>query len=150
MFKSDLRRNWGVEKISGIQRRWVYDSDRIWQHLATEGKCWWNRIVPKKCLWSLYPKSVCVPFSVQCILPQDVRCKPLSCLTLSQRCSYVICLHVMRPLCPIEEIVQMDQISSRLTHRHPTHGVGGLLSLSLCAWASSYFNWTFLFHLSVR
>ncbi len=37
----------------------------------------------------------------------------------------------MRPLCPIEEIVQMDQISSRLTHRHPTHGVGGLLSLSV-------------------
>lgn len=37
----------------------------------------------------------------------------------------------MRPLCPIEKIVQMDQISSRLTrcHKHPTHGVGGLLSL---------------------
>lgn len=67
---------------------------------------------------------------------QDIRCKPLSWLNLSQMSSYVICLHVMHPLCPIEKIVQMDQISSRLTrcHRHLVLGVGRFIShSSICA-----------------
>lgn len=84
-------------------------------------------------------KVIVSPFSVRVFKPvllQDIRCKPLSWLNLSQMCSYVMCLHVMHPLCPIEKIVQMDQISSRLTrcHRHLTLGVGRFIShSSICA-----------------
>lgn len=78
------------------------------------------------------PKKCCVPFSSH-VYPAS-RCQGQTLVVIDSQSKVFLCNlfeHVMRPLCPIEEIVQMDQISSRLTrcHRHPTHGVGGLLSL---------------------
>lgn len=100
----------------------------------------WNENALSLCLWLHLTAHLETYYSLKFILDKKWLCssfkisgaKPLSWLNLSQMCSYVICLHVMHPLCPIEKIVQMDQISSRLTrcHRHLALGVGRFISHS--------------------